>query len=325
MPKLLRIVISGVLLALVIAFADWRAIWAVLRDVELVWVGAAFALALLDRVVLNYRWQLLLTARGVVPGFWRLFRVQLAANFLGSFMPSSIGVDAVRIAALCRSGEPAAPVVAATLVDRISIAVATLLLGSATIVALAGARVPPHISQFVYVMTAVGLLACVLLLHPSVRGWVKEMVLPRVPERFRRIVADVGTASLAYRRDARLLLVVAAVTVVMFAVRISFAKAIAYACGVDIGFLDLLLVIPVLWIVVMLPITIGGLGVQDAGYVVLMGLIGVAAPVAVSMSLIEHVVARAASLPGALFLGDVMLRGNRPAAVADGDPPALNR
>lgn len=59
-------------------------------------------------------------------GFLRLFPVQLAANFFGPFLPSSMGVDAVRIAALCRAGNPTALVVAATLVDRVSIVIATL-------------------------------------------------------------------------------------------------------------------------------------------------------------------------------------------------------
>jgi len=68
---------------------------------------------------------------------------------------------------------------------------------------------------------------------------------------------------------------------------------------------DLLLIIPILWIIVMLPITIGGLGVQDAGYVALMALVGVSAPVAVGMSLLEHLISRAVSLPGA-FLIDSM-------------------
>ncbi len=81
------------------------------------------------------------------------------------------------------------------------------------------------------------------------------------------------------------------------------------AFGVDVGFADLLLVIPILWIIVMLPITIGGIGLQDAGYVAVMALIGVTPAIAVSMSIIEHVVTRAVSLPGALFLSDVA--GNR--------------
>ena len=59
----------------------------------------------------------------------------------------------------------------------------------------------------------------------------------------------------------------------------------------------------------MAPITIGGIGDAGRGLQVLMGLIGIGAPVAVSMSLVEHIVARLASLPGAFFLSEVSARG----------------
>jgi glycosyltransferase 2 family protein len=305
----LRIVVSAGLLALVIAFADWSEIWSVLRDVRLEWIAAALLLTFSDRLLMNYRWQLLLAGRDVVLGFGRLLRVQLAANFLGTFLPASIGVDAVRIAALCRAGHPMPPVVAATLVDRATVVLATLVLGSVTVVGLAQARVPGDVARFVYAMTAVGIVACAVCLHPSVRRWVRGSLVPRVPQRFREPFTRIAAASLAYATEWRTLAALGALTVAVFAVRILFAKAVALACGVDIPFLDLLLIVPILWIAVMLPITIGGIGVQDASYVVLMALIGVGAPFAVSMSLVEHVVTRLATLPGVLFLGDVARRG----------------
>jgi glycosyltransferase 2 family protein len=320
----LRIAVSAGLLALVIAFADWSEIWSVLRDVRLEWIAAALLLTFSDRLLMNYRWQILLCARGVVLGFGRLFRVQLAANFLGTFLPASIGVDAVRIAALCRAGQPMPPVVAATLVDRATIVLATLVLGSVTVVGLAQARVPPDVARFVYAMTAFGIVACAVCLHPTVRRWVRGNVVPRIPQRFREPFTRVAAASLAYASEWRTLAALGVLTLAVFAVRIMFAKAVALACGVDIPVLDLLLIVPILWIAVMLPVTIGGIGVQDASYVVLMALIGVAAPFAVSMSLVEHVVTRLATLPGVLFLGDVARRRAGVAAAPAAAPAPEN-
>lgn len=308
MRWLLRIVVSAGLLALVIAFADWREVWRVLRDVRVDWALAALALSFCDRLLMNHRWQILLAGRGVVLTFLRLLRVQLAANFLGTFLPASIGVDAVRIAALARSGHPVPAVVAATLVDRASMVLATLLFGSATVLLLARARIPQDLASVVYVMTAIGIVGCAICLHPAVRQRVRTSVLPSIPKRFREPVTRVSVAALAYAGERRTLAVLAATTAGVFAVRILFAKAVALACGIDIPIADLLLIVPILWIAVMLPVTIGGIGVQDASYVVLMALIGVAAPFAVSMSLVEHVVTRLATLPGVLFVDDVARR-----------------
>jgi uncharacterized membrane protein YbhN (UPF0104 family) len=111
--------------------------------------------------------------------------------------------------------------------------------------------------------------------------------------------------------DKRALAWVGVTTLAAFAVRIVFAKAVGLACGVDVPFVSLLTVIPILWIIVMLPITIGGFGVQEVGYVAVMSLVGVPPAVAVSMSLVEHIVARAVALPGALFIGEVTARAPR--------------
>src|SRR5690242_365102 len=79
--KALRIVISLSLFAIVIWFADWRAVEGVLRSASPKWVVVALGLVVVDRMVLNWRWQVLLAAQGVPVAFGRLFRVQLAANF----------------------------------------------------------------------------------------------------------------------------------------------------------------------------------------------------------------------------------------------------
>lgn len=300
-----RVLVSLGLLAVVVWVADWHAIGEVLRDVDPRWVACAAGFALIDRIVLTFRWELLLVARGLRLGFPRLFRIQLAANFLGSFLPSSLGVDAIRIAALCRSGYAATEVIATTLVDRATMVVATLLFGSATILVLAGTRVPDNLYWLIIATTVAVTAVCLAVLHPRVRGWFGDRLMTRLPARIRERVENVARATLAYRHEARRLAWVTFATLIVFVIRILFAKALTLACGVNVGFLELLLVIPILWIVVMLPITIGGIGLQDMGYVALMALVGVPAAVAVSMSLIEHVVVRTVCLPGAFFLADV--------------------
>src|SRR6185437_12217969 len=151
--RALRLLVSFGLLALVLWLAHWQSVVGVLRQVEGRWVLIAFLLGIADRLLLNYRWQILLAARGVSVGFLRLFGIQLAANFFGAFLPSSMGVDAVRIAALCRAGEPTPLVVAATLVDRASIVIATFIFGSAAILTLAGERIPRGVEQVVLYST----------------------------------------------------------------------------------------------------------------------------------------------------------------------------
>lgn len=300
-----RILVAITLLALVIGLADWREILRTLSEVEWEWVAGAAALSLVDRTLLTVRWQMLLAGRVQQVPFWKLFRVLLAANFLGSFLPSSLGVDAVRIAALCRAGHPASEVVATTLVDRVTLVVATLFFGSAMIMAQAGTRFPEEMKWVIFLTTASSTLLILAVFQSGVRRVLVDRVIGRMPAKWRLRTAEVGRAMLAYRYQAGRLAALAVVTLVIFAVRILFAKVLTLACGLEIDIVDLLLVVPVLWVIVMLPITVGGLGLQDLGYVAMYALVGVPAGIAVSMSLIEHVVVRLVCLPGVFFLADV--------------------
>lgn len=298
----LRLAASFALLALVVALADRDAVWRTLRQVKPGWLVAAMAVASLDRLIINQRWRLLLAGRGVHISLMLAARLQLRAGFLGSFLPTSVGVDAVRMTSLRGLGFPVADVVAATLVDRISLLAGTLLLGAAMIALFAHAMLPGAMTAIVLGLTGSMLVAGSAALHPAVRRFGRETVAARAPLRFRRTIHETAEAVLLYRHRHALLAKLAALTIAAFAVRIWFVELIALAAGVAIPFLQLATVVPILWIVVMLPITIGGLGVQELGYVGLMALVGVPAPVAVSMSLIEHVIARVGSLPGAFLI-----------------------
>jgi uncharacterized protein (TIRG00374 family) len=321
-----RLLVSFGLLTLVIRLADWQAIANVLRHADPKWVAAAVGCAVVDRLLLNYRWQVLLTARHLLIRFVPLLRIQFAANFLGSFLPSSIGVDAIRIAALCRAGMPAPEVIASTLVDRATIALASLLFGAAMVLALAGTRLPGELQSWVLGTAVAACLACIVVVQPRVRRWARDRVFAHLPERVRGISTDVASAMLAYRHQYGALARTALLTAIIFAVRILFAKALALACGASVTIVDLLLVIPILWVIVMVPITVGGIGLQDAGYVALMALVGVPPAIAVSMSLIEHVVARLVVLPGALFVADVAgIRTAASATRAPAIPPVPER
>lgn len=305
MSLALRILVSVGLLVVVLAFADWRVVVATLRGVDTGWAGVAALLALADRLALNRRFQALLDARGIRIGFWRLFRIQLGANFLGAFLPASVGVDALRIAALCRRGEPTAVVVAVTFVDRATQAFAAMLLGSVMILVFAERHIPQEFTTPVLWATGAVTALGLLLLVPGVGARLRRAGRALVPTRISRAVGAVVDASIAYRGEWRLIVRVAAWTVLIFAVRIAFAKAVTLACGVEVQFAALLVVMPVLWVALMLPITIGGFGVQEIGYVALLGFVGVVPAVAIGVSFLEHVVVRLVTLPGALFLGDL--------------------
>lgn len=316
MSRSLRWAASLGLVALVVWFADWRSVLRALEDVEFEWVTACIGLLVLERAVITARWRTLLVAHDVRVGFVRLLRIQFAANFLGLFLPNAIGVDALRIAALHRLGVAGPVATAATLVERATQGATWLVAASVTILLFAGAHVPQHVTDPVLWVAGVFAVGAGVLAVPGV--WTRLRALGRrlVPARVSAVVARVLEATAHYHGRHRTGAGVFGWTCAMYATRMSYTKCITLALGADVPFEVLLVIAPLIAVALMLPITIGGLGVLEVGYVALMGFAGVPAAVAVGMGVVDHLVARIATLPGAAFLQDIYAKRGADVGVA---------
>ena len=93
----------------------------------------------------------------------------------------------------------------------------------------------------------------------------------------------------------------AAVTAASLMVRVVFVYVAAAALAVHVSFSTLLLSLPFTWLALMLPISIGGLGLQETAYLVALTSVGVDPMSAVAISLLDQVIMRVVSLLGAVF------------------------
>ena len=106
---------------------------------------AVVALATLDRLLMAWKWWLLVRSRDASLGLWAAVRAYYLASFAGYFLPMTVGADAVRIGALAGTSRPAV-LVASVVLERLIGALAQAVLAGlsvATLVTLGlGARGP---------------------------------------------------------------------------------------------------------------------------------------------------------------------------------------
>lgn len=76
---------------------------------------------------------------------------------------------------------------------------------------------------------------------------------------------------------------------------------ISRAMGIDVPFLSILLFIPFIVTVSMIPLSISGLGVREAAFVMLFGKVGIKPEAAITLSLLWFISVVIGSLPGLLF------------------------
>ena len=307
--RILQILVTAGLVAALLWLVDWPSVLDVLRQVNPGWVVVIVALVFGERAMLNVKWRVLLANGGIDIGFGRLFRIQLAANALGTFLPGSIGVDAFRISGLWRFREKRHEAVAATLLDRISTVLATVAVSGAMVVLGASSLVGRNTVMQIIIGGAVILIAGAFFLSGTGRALARASI-QWLPAGLRDRLMQVGAAGWLIAGHPGSIVVTIVTSLGAVGLRVVIGKCLLLACGVDVGFATLGVVLPVVWATTMLPISIGGVGVQDAAYVVLLGYAGISAPIAVVVSLLDHILSRTPIIPGALFWRDVVPVGH---------------
>jgi uncharacterized protein (TIRG00374 family) len=266
---------------------------------------AALAIFLVTTWGMGWRWQILLASKGIrEPLSWltKLYFLSLAA---GQVLPTSIGGDALRIVEHMRRRPTARGEVAgAVFMERAVGSAATLLLVAAGLAVAVGRY--ENIAALVWLevaLVAALLVLAVLLFHRRTARALQERVFPlgrRV--RLDRPLASLHAAMHTYRGQPRALAAALAISVGVQAVRVVAIWCCGEAVGIDVSPLVYAILGPVLYLVLMVPFTINGLGVREAFFVAFLGRFDVDADAAFAAGFLFYAVTLAASLPGALTL-----------------------
>ena len=119
---LLRVAVSLALLAYLVLVtvppADRAKIVAIYARCDLLYLLAAICLTFLDRLLSGWKWLMLLRARQPGMEAGPVMQVFFVSTFLGYFLPSSIGGDAIRIFSLSRLNRDLAGSTSSVVLDR---------------------------------------------------------------------------------------------------------------------------------------------------------------------------------------------------------------
>jgi uncharacterized membrane protein YbhN (UPF0104 family) len=255
------------------------------------------------------KWYPLLVVQAPAISFAEATRSYLVANFTNYFLPSTLGSDALRAAALGRRHDRILEVGASIAAERLGGLLANgVVVAVSLAVALRMAVPMGPISHFALAVLAGAGLASFLIFWGRFRGLL-ESLLPRglLGQHEARLRRFVG-AYVAYKRHPRMLAGVGLLTLVEVCVPIAVYYAVALAIHAPLGIATLVVAVPIANLVAKVPISIAGLGPQEATLVSLLDLLGVAPEAGFTLAALTRVLDVLISLPGA-FLWPDWLRG----------------
>jgi len=227
------------------------------------------------------------------PGMIVLSAHYLLGLFYNNFLPGGIGGDVVRIGALVQGGQKLIVAANSVLMARLAGLWGIVLLAGITVPIFRYATGEPLALPLI--LGSVGALIVTLLISAFLFGAPLAFLVKHLPERWRRWHNELR----AYRSHPKLLLITLflAISIQILAVAVNFFMAIAL--GLSVSFMMLLVSIPLVNLVTLLPISIGGFGVRETIYFYMLSRFGVSAVEAVVLSLAVYLLIALVSALGA--------------------------
>ncbi|MFN2150377.1 MAG: YbhN family protein, partial [Anaerolineales bacterium] len=227
------------------------------------------------------------------PSFLTLLAHDLLGLFYNNFLPGGVGGDVVRTGALVQGGQRIEQAANSVLMAR--------LLGLWSIVLLACVTTPLYAwvigwqTAFPLMVTVLSAFIIAVLGTAILFGAPMTILVNHLPARWSTWHRQLR----AYREKRSLLIAALGLSFLIQILAVTTNTLVARALGLSISFPALLLSIPLVNLVVLLPISIGGFGVREGVYYYLLEFFGATAGEAVLLSLTVYFVMALVSAVGA--------------------------
>jgi uncharacterized protein (TIRG00374 family) len=293
----LRVVVSGLLLAYLFHLSAFDQIAQAFSRIKLPFLLVYFLLFFMSFSLLALRWKYFLKAWDIQLGFGTLFRWIMTGMFLNNFLPGSLGGDAYRL--FCgtrRTGK--VDVIAATIFyERILGYSALVIMGLIALVI----RADFGRDWLFWLMlwgVFLALLGIVLISFVPFVYRLANRFIERHPlaqklrldnwlDSFRFKVTHPGT-----------LLTVFAISFMIQILDVLSFRLVASALQIPVHISDLLLFIPLLYLAILIPLSVNGIGIRESVFVIFSSLWGISSADAVAFSLTVFTLNLAGSLVG---------------------------
>ncbi|MFN8060066.1 MAG: lysylphosphatidylglycerol synthase transmembrane domain-containing protein [Vicinamibacterales bacterium] len=299
--SLLKLAVSASLLIFLVGRSDTTALLSRVRNLSVSWLLVALVLYLVMLVLSAWRWGQLLTSQNVQVPTARLLQSYLVATFFNNFLPSNIGGDVVRIR---DTAEPTGSRTLATTIVLLDRGIG--LLGLLVVAALAASALSQTAEPqtvwpgFLWApgVSGLGILAGIVAVPSTLRlaltplRWLRsqwvDLRLDRLEQMFRNFRQHPGGLMNCFAGAVGVQLVL-----------VAFYMAIGRSADIQISFVHLAVLVPLSFVIQMLPISMNGLGVREATFSYYFRTLGLPAESALVLSLLGAATTMVFSLSGA--------------------------
>jgi uncharacterized membrane protein YbhN (UPF0104 family) len=307
-----KIAVSLILLSVLLSRIDAGRLWESARKASLAWLAVAIAIYFVNVLACVWRWRLLLRAQGVPATERTLLGSFLVALFFNNFLPSNIGGDVIRIRDTAKLTGSATLATTVILADRVIGLIGLVLvaaLGATMVTGIAGHVPSPIWPSWLWAGFVIAtMVSAPAVLAPAGVGRLLQPLTVFHPEwvgdRIEHLTAALGR----FRNQPRAIVSCFGGAVFVQATIVVFYIAVAHALHLGVAPWDLAVIVPLSFIVQMLPVSVNGFGVREATFSFYFTRVGLPMESALLTSLVAQALIMLCSVTGA---GVWFARGHR--------------
>ena len=299
-PTVIRLLVGVSVLIILVRNSDLRSLTIEWNLRTIAGTGLAAAIIAVAQIFSALRWRFLLGDDDALP-FAYLVRVYLVGFFFGLFLPTSVGGDAVRAAAVAKGARRPGWVVSSVVLERafgLAAMMALLVFGGVLVPQVLLTSLRQTAFDLNLTLPLVALAGAGALLFGGLAFW-----LIQKSARVKAVLRDGLALWLSWRERPRDF---AAAFLTSFMVQGAYLLAwyqLAVALRLPVPAASFFVLVPFTSIAAMLPVTISGLGLREGAWVLLLAAYGVSSADAVAYSLLYFAAFVVVGLFGGLIFG----------------------
>jgi uncharacterized membrane protein YbhN (UPF0104 family) len=288
MKFLLRIGLSVCLLAWLMSRTNLDDLLTAFLDLSFFAWAVAFLMYLASQVISSIRWYFLAHALDFT-GPWSIYlKYYFVGMYFNLFLPTSVGGDVLKMHFISRGEPKKLRATYSILADRLFGLTAMLLLGAGAV--LIGHGILPH--YFEHLLCVVGICIIASLLGLPIAYKLLSSIWPEIGKRL--------AVLLVFWEKPKALFAALSLSFILQALGMGAVALLAKDMGLDPPVVFYFAAFPMVAILTILPISFNGIGIREGGFIFFLGLKGISAEKALTLSLSFFAIQVMASLIGGL-------------------------
>lgn len=299
---IVRAIISIGLIIFLVHRADVNKLLSTLISADMKLFVFAVILGCVKIGIESYKLYLLLWAKRVPVPFWVVIKIMVTSTFLGTFTPTSLGMEIFRAYGFSKYTDDKVESISAVAINRF-MGLLTLFV-MASVSALWESSYAKDVGVvWIVLLFGIPIFLVSFGFSNRVRKFFGDKIFrySRFTVRLTAWIRNIGASFYDYWDHKKILGLVFLLSFLFQGVRILACFIMAVALGVNVPLGFFFIFIPLVLIFTMLPFSVGGIGMREGGVVYFMGRVGVDPARALGVSILWFIAAIASASPGLFF------------------------